>query len=124
MSDAVLARNLVFRAAGGQPGEKIKVLQERAYQALCKINPEQWTRRRVRALINLEAARIEHREMREIAAVIEARERRQDARREHQKHLDRITRLEALLTATDPAFHRHQIGALRGQAGRVDRSRD
>lgn len=113
MSDAILAARMIRDVAGPRGSdEPIKVLWERAYQALSKYG-QHWTRRRIRALWAGEAARVEYREIKEMAIAIAARERLIDARKEHAERLARIARLEALLVAQDEAFHSPEIGALR-----------
>lgn len=79
VSDVALAADRI-RLVAGKRGvdDPVKVLWERAYRALAKQN-DKWTRRRVRALWNREAARIEHREMVEMDAVLLCRTRRAHA---------------------------------------------
>lgn len=75
VSDVHFAADLMDGVIG-QRGirEPIKAMLERAYRELSKKN-DKWTRRRVRAVWNKEAQRIEHREVVEMKAVIEARKR-------------------------------------------------
>ena len=121
MSDVALAADLIRDVAGERGhSEPVKVLLERAYERLSK-HSAQWTRRRVRALWAREAARIEHREIREMAAAIAEQERLRDAREEHRRYVARLARMEALLVTTDEAFHSPEIGAVRGAMGGVDR---
>jgi hypothetical protein len=124
MSDAALAADLI-RDVAGERGhdEPIKTLWEKAYQRLAK-RSTQWTRRRVRALWEREAARIEYREIKEMTAAIREQETLRHARQEHREYLDRLARLEALLVARDADFHSPEIGAVRGNTGRVDRAGD
>lgn len=73
LSDADKAANLLDQVIGSRGiREPVKSMLERAYSELRKRN-EAWTRRRVRALFNKEANRIDHREIEEMWAVIEAR---------------------------------------------------
>lgn len=73
MSDTQYAADLMDDVIG-QRGirEPIKSMLERAYRELSRQN-DRWTRRRVRAVWNLEAQRIDHREVLEMQAVIAAR---------------------------------------------------
>ena len=120
MSDVTLAANLIRDVAGPRGhDEPIKVLWDRAYERLSR-HSAQWTRRRVRALWAREAARVEHREIREMAEAIREQERLRDARKEHAEYLDRIARLETLLLTTDEDFGSHEIAALRGPARGMD----
>jgi hypothetical protein len=122
MSDVALAADLIRQVAGPRGcDEPVKTLWERAYSHLSRANGD-WTRRRVRALWEREAARIEYREIKEMAAAIAAQEALRDARAEHAAHVERIARLEALLVHTDEDFHSDQIRALRDQGERVARS--
>jgi hypothetical protein len=74
MSDADLAANLLEEVIGYRGvREPIKGMLERAYGALSKHN-KKWTRRRVRSIFNKETTRIDHREIMEMRAVIQARE--------------------------------------------------
>lgn len=75
MSDSEMASHLMDEVIGVRGvREPVKSMLERAYSELSKRNRE-WTRRRVRAVFNKEANRIEHREINEMQAVIEARKR-------------------------------------------------
>lgn len=89
MADAELAANLMDDVIGERGvREPVKSMLERAYSALSKRNHE-WTRRRVRAVFNREANRIEHREIEEMRAVIQAR-------KEHAAYREETARLAAL----------------------------
>lgn len=113
MSD-VTAAHLLDEVIG-QRGirEPVKSMLERAYRSLSAINPK-WTRRRVRAIWDQEASRIEYREVVEMQAVITARKQHADFRAE---------------TARLAAMHLHQsadrLGAIAqnesGRAGGMDR---
>ncbi len=81
--------------------EPIKSMLERAYSSLRKRN-DAWTRRRVRAVFNKEAHRIEYREIIEMNAVIQAR-------KDHAAYRDETARLGAL--ASIPAAARHSRSA-------------
>lgn len=73
MSDVDLAASLLDDVIGSRGvREPIKSMLDRAYSALTKRN-QKWTRRRVRAIFNKEATRINHHEIEEMRAVIEAR---------------------------------------------------
>lgn len=73
MSDTDLAASLMDEVIGNRGiREPVKSMLERAYSDLVKRNRD-WTRRRVRAVFNKEANRIDHREIEEMRAVIEAR---------------------------------------------------
>lgn len=73
-ADVELAADLMDEVIGTRGvREPVKSMLERAYSALSKRN-DAWTRRRVRAVFNKEANRIDHREIEEMRAVIRARE--------------------------------------------------
>lgn len=73
MSDTEYAASLLDEVIGSRGvREPIKSMLERAYSLLSKKNTA-WTRRRVRAVFHKEATRIDHREIQEMRAVIEAR---------------------------------------------------
>ncbi|MER8827205.1 hypothetical protein NKH73_14045 [Mesorhizobium sp. M0938] len=93
MKDADVAASLLDEVIGNRGiREPVKSMLERAYSQLCKRN-NAWTRRRVRAVFNKEANRIDHREIEEMRAVIQARE-------EHAAFKKETARLVAL------AFHK------------------
>lgn len=75
MADTEYAAELMDDVIGTRGvREPVKSMLERAYSALSKQNSA-WTRRRVRAVFNKEANRIDYREIREMEAVIEARKK-------------------------------------------------
>ena len=75
MSDADLAADLLDELIGYRGvREPIKNMLDRAYDKLSRKSPK-WTRRRVRAIFNKEANRIENREITDMEAVIKERER-------------------------------------------------
>ena len=73
MTDVDMAASLMDEIIG-QRGvrETIKSMLERAYSDLSKRNGA-WTRRRVRAVFNKEASRIENREIEEMKAILNGR---------------------------------------------------
>lgn len=75
VSDIEMAAELMDDVIGTRGvREPVKSMLERAYSMLSKQN-NAWTRRRVRAVFNKEASRIEHREICEMQMVIEARKK-------------------------------------------------
>jgi len=122
MSDASLAAELIRDVAGPRgPDEPKKALWFKAHQRLSRIN-ERWTLRRVRALWGSEAARIEHREIKEMERAIAERHALQEARREHYDFIAETERLAAACTARDEAFYRPEIEARRGVIGGMYRA--
>lgn len=82
MSDSLAASNLLDDVIGRRGiREPVKSMLERAYRDLSKLNPK-WTRRRVRAIWDKEASRIEYREMAEMQALIAARKQHAEFRAE------------------------------------------
>lgn len=82
MSDTELAASLLDEVIGTRGvREPVKSMLERAYSELSKRSGE-WTRRRVRAVFNREANRIEYREIEDMKAVIQARKRHAEYRQE------------------------------------------
>ncbi|WP_079212963.1 hypothetical protein [Brucella pituitosa] len=74
VTDAEKAAGLLDKVIGVRGvREPVKSMLERAYGQLSKRNSE-WTRRRVRAVFNREANRIDHREIAEMEAILAARE--------------------------------------------------
>ncbi len=74
MSDVDMAASLLDDVIGARGiREPVKSMLERAYALLSKRN-NAWTRRRVRAVFNKEASRIEYREIEDMRAILEARE--------------------------------------------------
>lgn len=89
MVDTELAANLLDEVIGKRGiREPIKSMLERAYSDLRRRN-QAWTRRRVRAVFNKEANRIEYREIEEMRAVIQAR-------KHHAAYREETARLAAL----------------------------
>lgn len=86
--------------------EPIKAMLERAYRELSKKN-DKWTRRRVRAVWNKEAQRIEHREVVEMKAVIEAR-------KHHAAYREETSRRVAMALGRAADRHRGEGAELRG----------
>ncbi|TPF76795.1 hypothetical protein FHY56_04250 [Brucella gallinifaecis] len=75
MSDADLAADLLDELIGYRGvREPIKAMLDRAYDKLSRKSPK-WTRRRVRAIFNKEANRIENREISDLEMLIAERER-------------------------------------------------
>lgn len=75
--------------------EPVKSMLERAYSALSKRNSA-WTRRRVRAVFNKEASRIEHREIEDMRAIL-------NARNHHAAYREETARLTALAVVPSTA---------------------
>lgn len=118
VSDVALAADRIRLVAGPRGMEdSIKVLWERAFRLLASRNPK-WTRRRVRAIWNGEAARIDHREIAEMEAVIALK----DARRQHAAFVAETARMATFLATQDEAFHSPEIERLRSLASSVDRA--
>jgi len=89
MSDTEYAAALLDQVIGARGvREPVKSMLERAYTALSKRNSA-WTRRRVRAVFNKEANRIDHREIEEMCAVIEAR-------KEHAAYREETARIASM----------------------------
>lgn len=96
VSDVDLAATMMDDVIGHRGiREPVKSMLERAYSKL-RLQNSAWTRRRVRAVFNKEANRIDYREIREMEAVIEARKR-------HAEYREETTRLVAM--ALDRAPH-------------------
>ncbi|MGI8390518.1 hypothetical protein [Brucella anthropi] len=75
MSDVDMAASLLDDVIGARGiREPVKSMLERAYALLSKRN-NAWTRRRVRAVFNKEASRIEYREIEDMRAILEARKK-------------------------------------------------
>lgn len=82
MDDTDVAASLLDDVIGTRGvREPVKAMLERAYSELSKRSSE-WTRRRVRAVFHKEANRIEHREIEDMKAVIQARKRHAEYRQE------------------------------------------
>lgn len=113
MVDTELAANLLDEVIGKRGiREPIKSMLERAYSDLRKRN-EAWTRRRVRAVFNKEANRIEYREIEEMRAVIQARE-------QHAAYREETARLTALVVARAKASARDKGPSAGGGSGGMD----
>lgn len=89
MSDVDKAANLLDEVIGYRGvREPVKSMLERAYSKLCKQSKE-WSRRRVRAIFNKEAKRIDHREIEEMRAVLRARE-------DHARYKEETSRIASM----------------------------
>lgn len=113
MSDTEMAAHLMDGVIGARGvREPVKSMLERAYSELSKRNRE-WTRRRVRAVFNKEANRIEHREISEMQAVIEARKK-------HAAYREETTRLVAMALGREADRTGWEGAERRGGDRRVD----
>lgn len=82
MTDVDMAASLLDEIIGKRGvRETIKEMLERAYSDLSRRN-NAWTRRRVRAVFNKEASRIENREIKEMKAILDARRKQAEYREE------------------------------------------
>lgn len=107
VSDVHFAADLMDGVIGERGiREPIKAMLERAYRDLSKVNSK-WTRRRVRAVWNKEAQRIDHREVVEMEAVIEARKR-------HAAYREETARLAAMALSRATDRNRDMGAELRG----------
>jgi len=89
MSDIEYAADLLDEVIGNRGvREPVKAMLERAYSALSRCNSA-WTRRRVRAVFNKEASRIEYREIAEMQAIVEAR-------KQHAAYREETARIAAM----------------------------
>nr|WP_278388431.1 hypothetical protein [Brucella intermedia] len=86
MSDVDMAASLLDDVIGARGvREPVKSMLERAYALLSRRNSA-WTRRRVRAVFNKEASRIEYREIEDMRAIL-------DARKKHAAYREETARL-------------------------------
>ncbi len=114
MSDTEYAASLLDEVIGTRGiREPIKSMLERAYSSLSARN-NAWTRRRVRAVFHKEANRIDHREIAEMRAVIEAR-------KQHAAYREETTRLVAMALDREAARAGWDGSERRGINSRVDR---
>lgn len=100
MSDVDMAASLLDDVIGARGiREPVKSMLERAYALLSKRN-NAWTRRRVRAVFNKEASRIEYREIEDMRAILEARNK-------HAAYREETSRLAqmAIIRATERDCH-------------------
>lgn len=96
MQDADVAACLLDEVIGIRGiREPVKSMLERAYSELRKRN-NAWTRRRVRAVFNKEANRIDYREIEEMRAVVQAR-------KQHAEYREETARLAALAVVRNAA---------------------
>ncbi len=131
MSDVSLARGLIRDIGGNCWDGKARML-DRVYLAVNKYLPAEvsrrWTRRRLRAFWNEEAAGVRFHEMCELAHVAREAAKRQadieEARRAHAEYVEKTANIAALLERSDPDFHRLDIEGLRSVTGRMDRTGD
>jgi hypothetical protein len=96
MQDAELAASLLDEVIGTRGiREPVKSMLERAYSELRRRNSA-WTRRRVRAVFNKEANRIDYREIEEMRAVAQARKK-------HAAYREETARIAAMALIRSPA---------------------
>lgn len=115
LSDADKAAALLDKVIGTRGlREPVKSMLERAYGELRKRN-DAWTRRRVRALFNKEAHRVDHREIEEMTAVLEARER-------HAAYREETARIAEMAAREHQAQIRRSSSGRGGGLGGVDRA--
>jgi hypothetical protein len=113
MSDGELAASLLDDVIGTRGvREPVKSMLERAYSLLARENGA-WTRRRVRAVFNKEANRIDHREIVEMRRVVEARKRHAEYRRE-------TAALAAMALIQPETRDRDLAAGARGRVGGMD----
>lgn len=113
MVDADLAASLMDEVIGERGiREPVKSMLERAYSDLRK-RSNAWTRRRVRAVFNKEANRIEYREIEDMRAVIQARGK-------HAAYRKETARLAALAVVSAAASDCNQAAGMGGGTGGMD----
>ncbi len=106
------------RNAKAAIGEAFDALKRRERQLpidVLRMRPRQWTERRVRALWNREARRVDHYEIQDLTAVAV-----EEARIERQRLKAREERLAAILAAADQG----ELGSGAGAQGRGVRGMD
>lgn len=127
MSDLAMARSYVDDIGGNEP---VKRKLWKAHDLLTEMFPHseeqrwQWTLRRLRAFWNLEAARVEHREMIELHLAAERavaeRASLEQARKEHAAFIEKTASIRAFLERQDEAFHSPQIEGMERGLCRMD----
>lgn len=134
MPDGAIAKGLIQEIVGNCWNSQ-KDMINRAYKALTnkrgvltKEERNKWTHRRVRSFVGLEAAKIEFREIAEMARVAEFEEQRRqselkEARKLHAEYIAKTASIAALLERQDEDFHGDQIAGIRGELGGMGRTR-
>lgn len=111
MSDTHFAADLIHdtypiragrnaKAAIGEAFEALKRRERKLPKDVLRMRPRQWTERRVRALWNREARRVDHYEIQDLTAVAV-----EEARIERERLRARENRLAAFLAAQDQGVH-------------------
>ena len=103
------------KAAIGDAFSALKQRERQLPRDVLRERPRQWTERRVRALWNREARRVDHYEIQDLTAVAV-----EEARHERQRLKAREERLVALLAAAGES----QVGAIEDEAGKRIRGLD
>jgi len=98
--------------------DALKRLERGLDRSIRAQRPREWTERRVRSIIDLEAPRIDHYEISDIEKV-----RIEEAKRELRRSRDRAARMAAYLAAADADFHGDEIERMGAFARGVDLSR-
>lgn len=126
MTDAMFASELMqetfpvrsgrnVKAAIGEAFDALKRRERQLPQSVLRDRPRQWTERRVRALWNREARRVDHYEIQDLTAVAV-----EEARLERRRLQARQDRLAALIAAADAGTDQ-SVGELEsGLAGGLD----
>lgn len=87
--------------------EALKDVERKIDGAVLRLRPRQWTERRVRSIVDREAARIDHYEIDDLKkAAIE------EARRELNRSCARAASMAAFLATQDADFHRDEVQRL------------
>lgn len=84
--------------------EAVKRVERSLDTSLLRLRPRQWTERRVRSIVDLEAVRIDHYEIDDLTKV-----RIAEAKHELERSRERAARMAAFLAAQDEDFHRDEI---------------
>lgn len=95
--------------------EAVKRVERRIDRAVLALRPRLWTERRVRAIVDREAVRIDHYEIDDLTKV-----RIEEAKRELDKSRARAARMAAFLAAQDADFHGDEIERMGAFARGVD----
>jgi hypothetical protein len=114
-TDVAVARNILdetfdLKTQGrrsiviGLAYDALKEVEHQLDRAVLALRKRRWTERRVRSIIDLEAARVDHYEIEDLKRV-----QIKEARNELAKARTRAARMAALLAATDPDFHGDEV---------------
>ena len=124
--DVAVARNIIDETFDIEAKGRARVIaltyealhrfERRLDAAVLVLRRRRWTERRVRSIVDLEAARVDHYEIEDLKRV-----QREEAKNEFRASVRRAANMAEFLETRDPDFHGPEIDRLRKFLGGADR---